>query len=335
MRPRACRIALSIIIACGLACGTALAQTVTMKLSTSTSGDAINEWMRILKQGVESRAAGKMKVEIYPASQLGSIPRTIEGVALGTIELSMNASGFYESLEPRFSVFAAPGLFDDIYHANRILGDPDIKKRLATFGATKGVEALSMFTPSSYAILSHKPITTLADLKGQKIRVPGSPLQTEALKRLGASPLSMAFGEVLPALQNRTIDAVWAVIPLFNALKFYDIAKTATNLPASWAVVVGLVNRNFMKSLGPQLEAIVRDEAGKADAAVLPWAAEEIARSSKAWAQHGGKEINLSAADAKRFLDESIAATTPLLTSTPQQKEDYQALDAAARKYRK
>ncbi len=335
MKTRASRIALSVIMACGLACGSALAQTVTMKLSTSTSGDAINEWMRLLKQGVESRAAGKIKIEIYPASQLGSIPRTIEGVALGTIELSMNASGFYESLEPRFSVFAAPGLFDDIYHANRILGDPDIKKRLAAFGATKGVEALSVFTPSSYAILSHKPITTLADLKGQKIRVPGSPLQTEALKRLGASPLSMAFGEVLPALQNRTIDAVWAVIPLFNALKFYDIAKTATNLPASWAVVVGLVNRNFMKSLGPDLEAIVRDEAGKANAAVLPWAAEEIARSQKAWAQHGGKEVNFSAVDAKRFLDESIAATMPLLTSTPQQQEDYQALDAAAKKYRK
>ncbi len=329
------RIAVSLCIAGCLASGAALAQTVTMKLSTSTSGDAINEWMRLLKQGVDARAAGKMKVEIYPASQLGAIPRTIEGVAMGTIELSMNASGFYETIEPRFSVFAAPGLFDDIYHANRILGDPDIKKRLATFGAPKGVEALSMFTPSSYAILAHKPIATLADLKGQKIRVPGSPLQIEALKRLGAAPISMAFGEVLPALQNRTIDAVWAVIPLFNALKYYDIAKSATNLPASWAVVVGLVNRNFMKSLGPELEAIVRGEAAKADAAVLPWAAEDIARSQKAWAQNGGKELNLSAADAKRFLDESIAATAPLLTSTPQQKEDYQSLDAAAKKYRK
>ena len=53
-----------------LASGSALAQTVTMKLSTSTSGDAINEWMRLLKQGIEARAPGKMKVEIYPASQL-------------------------------------------------------------------------------------------------------------------------------------------------------------------------------------------------------------------------------------------------------------------------
>lgn len=325
----------SLFLALCLASAGALAQTFTMKLSTSTSGDAINEWMRLLKQGVEARAAGRIKIEIYPASQLGAIPRTIEGVALGTIELSMNASGFYESIEPRFSAFAAPGLFDDLYHAHRILTDAEIKTRLATFGATKGIEALSMFAPSQYSILAHRPIATLADLKGQKIRVPGSPLQIEALKRLGASPLSMAFGEVLPALQNRTIDAVWAALPLFNALKYYDIAKSATILPASWAVAVGLVNRNFMKSLGPELEAIVREEAGKADAAVLPWAAEEIVRSQKAWAQHGGKELNLSAADAKRFLDESIAATAPLLTATPQQKEDYQALDAAAKKYRR
>jgi TRAP-type transport system periplasmic protein len=325
----------SMFLALCIANAGAVAQTFTMKLSTSTSGDAINEWLRLLKQGVEARAAGRIKVEIYPASQLGSIPRTIEGVALGTIELSMNASGFYESIEPRFSVLAAPGLFDDLFHASRILSDPEVKKRLATFGASKGIEALSMFAPSQYAVLSHRPIATLADLKGQKIRVPGSPLQIEAMKRLGASPLSMPFGEVLPALQNRTIDAVWAALPLFNALKYYDIAKTATNLPASWAVVVGLVNRNFMKSLGPELEAIVREEATKADNAVLPWAAEEIGRSQKAWASHGGKELVLPAADAKRFLDESIAATVPLLTSTPQQKEDYQALDAAAKKYRR
>ena len=313
----------------------ASAQQFTMKLSTSTSGDALVEWLNTLKKGVESSSGGKIKVEVYPASQLGAIPRTIEGVALGTIEMSLNASGFYEGLEPRFGVLNTPGLFDSLEHGYAVVHDPAIRSRVATFGAAKGVEALSLIIPSQYAILSHKQVNALADLKGQKIRVPGSPVQIEQLKRFGATPLSMPFGEVVPALQNRTIDGVWVGTTLFTALKFYDIAKPMTLLPSHWATTVPLVNRNFMKSLGPQLEKVVRDEADKADRHVLEWAAADIKRSAGIWEQNGGKHINLSAADSKRFIDESLAATLPLLTATPQQKEDYQAFDQAAKKHRR
>ena len=316
--------------------GTASAQQQhTMKLSTSTSGDALVQWLNTFAKGVQASSGGKIKAEVYPASQLGSIPRTIEGVALGTIEMSYNASGFYEPLEPRFAVLSAPGLFDSQAHGAKVLADPAIRQRLATFGAAKGVEPLSIFIPSQYVIVSHKPINTLAEFKGQKIRVPGSPLQIEPLKRFGASPLSMPFGEVLPALQNRAIDGVWAGTTLFTALKFYDIAKTMTYLPSHWAATVPLVNRNFMKSLGPDLEKSVRAEAQKADKHILTWAAEDIKRSAGIWEKNGGKHIHLPAADAKRLISESLAAAMPLLTATPQAKEDYEAFDAAAKRNRK
>ena len=317
-----------------LAATSAGAQQFTMKLSTSTSGDALVEWLNTFAKGVQASTGGKVKAEVYPASQLGAIPRTIEGVALGTIEMSLNASGFYEGLEPRFAVLNTPGLFDSLEHGYKVVHDPAIQQRVATFGAGKGVEALSLLIPSQYAILSHKAVNSLNDLKGQKIRVPGSPIQIEALKRLGASPLSMPFGEIVPALQNRTIDGVWVGTTLFTALKFYDIAKPMTLLPSHWATTVPLVNRNFMKSLGPDLEKMVRAEALKADAHVLKWAADDIKRSAGIWEQNGGRHINLPAADARRFIDESLAAALPLLTATPQMKEDFQAFDAAAKKHR-
>ena len=322
---------LAVLLCAG--CATANAQ-VTMKLSTSTSGDALVEWLNVFARGVNASSGGKIKAEVYPASQLGAIPRTIEGVALGTIEMSLNASGFYEGLEPRFAVLNTPGLFDSLEHAYKVVHDPAIQKVVASFGAGKGVEALSLLTPSQYAILSHKAVNSLADLKGQKIRVPGSPIQLEALKRLGANPLSMPFGEIVPAMQNRTIDGVWVGTTLFTALKFYDIAKPMTLLPSHWATTVPLVNRNFMKSLGPDLEKIVRAEAIKADTQVLKWAADDIKRSAGIWEQNGGKHLSLSPADAKRFIDESLAATLPLLTGSPQANEDFQAFDAAAKRQR-
>jgi TRAP-type transport system periplasmic protein len=325
----------AVAVALAAALGSASAQQYTMKLSTSTSGDALVEWLNTFAKGVNAASGGRIKAEVYPASQLGSIPRTIEGVALGTIEMSFNASGFYEPLEPRFAVLSAPGLFDSQEHGYKVLHDPAIRQRLATFGAAKGVEPLTIFVPSQYVIVSHKPIKALADFNGQKIRVPGSPLQIEPLKRFGALPLSMPFGEVLPALQNHTIDGVWAGTTLFTALKFYDIAKDMTYLPSHWAATVPLVNRNFMKSLGPELEKIVRAEADKADEHTLRWAADDIKRSEKIWGEHGGRDIHLSSAEQKRFLDESIAATRPLLTATPQAKEDYEAFSATAAKYRK
>ena len=324
---------LAVLAALALAAGSAAAQH-TMKLSTSTSGDALVEWLNVFAKGVTTSTGGKVKAEVYPASQLGPIPRTVEGVALGTIEMSLNASGFYEGLEPRFAVLNTPGLFDSLEHAYAVIHDPQLLKRIATFGEAKGVEALTLIVPSQYAILSHKAVNRLEDFKGQKIRVPGSPIQMEALRRLGANPLSMPFGEIVPALQNRSIDGVYVGTTLFTALKFYDIAKPMTLLPSHWATTVPLVNRKFMKSLGEH-EKTVRAEAQTADAHILKWAAEDIQRSAQIWEKNGGKHIHLPPADAKRFIDESLAATMPLLTATPQAKEDYQAFDAAARRHRK
>src|SRR5882672_3027000 len=118
------------------------AQQFTMKLSLPTVNDVTHEYFKRMKAGIEQRAAGKIKVDIYPANQLGQLPAVVEGVALGTIEAASSANGFWVSLEPRFQVLDAPGLFDDLIHGNKMLNDPGIRARLATWGADKGVEIL-------------------------------------------------------------------------------------------------------------------------------------------------------------------------------------------------
>src|SRR5450756_3171661 len=104
------------IAAMVLFAGAAGAQQFTMKLSSPTVNDAPHEWMKAFKAGVEQRSNGRIKVEIYPASQLGQIPATVEGVAMGTIEFAIPAVGFLIGMEPRFQVFDAAGMFDGIEH---------------------------------------------------------------------------------------------------------------------------------------------------------------------------------------------------------------------------
>lgn len=206
---QACAIirALVILIAAVVMCmAPAQAQQFTMKLSTPTINDATTMWMEAFKAGVEQRSNGSIKVEIYPANQLGQIPATVDGVALGTIEMTTPAVGFFVGLESRFQTLDAAGLFDSIEHGEKVLNDPDIRKRLATFGEAKGVEPLFTFVNGPLMILSHKPIHGLADFEGQKIRVPGpAPLQIEPFKSSACLLSRCRWARLCPRCRTRAL----------------------------------------------------------------------------------------------------------------------------------
>jgi len=318
-----------------LATAPARAQQFTMKLSSPTINDVVHEYYKALKAGVEARAGGRLKLEIYPANQLGQLPAVVEGVALGTIEAGSAANGFWVSLEPRFQVLDAPGLFDDVLHGNKIVNDPAIRARLATFGADKGVEVLTPAIYSPLMLLTHKGVRAVADFQGQKIRTQGgAPIQVDPFRKLGALPISLPLGEALPAMQNRTIDGMVAAAAPFVAFKYFDIAKPMTYLPSTIFAAPVLVNRQFMKSLGPELEAIVRDESRKAEALFSDWNVADIKRAEEVWKKSGGEIVTLSPDETKRYLDTVTPVASAILSANPKVKEDYQALLAAAAKYR-
>jgi C4-dicarboxylate-binding protein DctP len=318
----------------GLSSVNAFAQ-FTMKLSSPTVNDLTHEWMKEFKAGIEARTGGKIKVEIYPASQLGQIPATVEGTAMGTIEMVMPASSFLIGTEPRFQLFDAPGLFKDMAHAQRVFADDGIRKRLATFANAKGMEMIAAWPHGPVALLSHKAIRKVDDFKGQKIRVPGAaPLQIEPFKKLGATPISMPLGEVLSAMQNKTIDGLIASATVFTAFKYYDIAKSLTGLPESLLVVPAMVNMNFLKSLGPELAAAVRDEAFKAQRKVEKFGIEDAERTIETWKKNGGENIVLPAGEAKTYLDQVKSVLPALLSANAKMKEDYDAITAVAQKLR-
>jgi TRAP-type transport system periplasmic protein len=312
----------------------AQAQQFTMRLSSPTVNDAPHEWMKQFKAGVERRTNGKIKVELYPASQLGQIPSTVDGVALGTIEFAIPAVGFLIGLEPRFQVFDAAGLFDNVPQSQKVLADPEVRKRLASFGETRGVELLVIGNNGPLMAVSYKPIRTIADFKGQKIRVPGAaPLHVEPFKKLGALPLSIPLGEVLPALQNKTIDASISSFNVLTGFKYYDVTKTATYLPKSFLFVGGIVNRNFMKSIGPEMAAIVREEAQKAAVVFSTIGVDDVEKTRELWVKNGGEAITLPPAEAEAYLRDVTSAIPAVLAKDPQMKADYETILTAGKKY--
>ena len=312
----------------------ASAQQFTMKLSQPTINDVTYEYFKQIKAGIEQRSGGKIKVEIYPSNQLGQLPAVVEGVALGTIEAAASANGFWVSLEPRFQVLDAPGLFDDLVHGNKMLNDPDIRARMATWGADKGVEVLTHGLYSPLMILSHKAIRAVGDFQGQKIRTQGgAPIQVEPLKKVGVIPVSLPLGEALPAMQNKTIDGMVGAAAPYVAFKYYDIAKPMTYLPATLFAAPIVANRQWMKSLGPDLEKIVREESRKAEALFTDWNIADIKNKEEIWKKNGGEVITMSPEESKKYID-LVSPVAAALLASPKIKEDYDAILAAAKKYK-
>jgi TRAP-type transport system periplasmic protein len=324
------------IVASGVLAATlASAQQFTMKLSQPTINDVTYEYFKRMKAGIEQRAAGKIKVDIYPANQLGQLPAVVEGVALGTIEAAASANGFWVSLEPRFQVLDAPGMFDTLEQGFKVLNDPEIRARLATWGADKGVEVLAPSLYSPLMLLTHKAVRTAADLQGQKIRTQGgAPIQVDPLKKLGVIPVSLPLGEALPAMQNKTIDGMVGAAAPYVAFKYYDIAKPMTYLPSTMFAAPVVANRAWLKSLGPELEKIVREESRKAEEVFGEWDINDIKAKEDIWRKNGGEIITMSPDESKRYVDTVAPVAAAILAANPKVKDDYQALLAAAKKYK-
>ena len=310
-------------------------QTFTLRATTFALNDANHGYFLAFKEGVESRSKGRVKIDVFPAGQLGPTPRTIEGVTLGTVDFDMPATGFLIGVDPRFVVFDAPGLFDSMEHAQVVLRDPAIRTRIASMGAERNLEALFPFAPSPLALLSHKPVRAVTDLKGLRVRAPGgAPMHIEPFKALGAFPLSMPLNEVLPAMQNRGIDGTMSGWQIYAAFKYWDVAKAVTEVPGMFLASAVVASRSKLKALGPELEALVRAEALRAESYWYKNSPMDLARVRALWQANGGERIVFDPAEQKKFIAQATAMMPQLVAGNPKVQEDYEAFLAAAKKYR-
>ncbi|HLI23132.1 MAG TPA: TRAP transporter substrate-binding protein DctP, partial [Stellaceae bacterium] len=156
--------------------------TYTMKISVPTIHDIPNEWIDGFAAAVQKASAGRIKTEVYPASQLGSIPRQIEGTQFGSIQCELIPPEFMVGLDTRFQVLAAPGLVEDQKQGERLAGDASVRKLMLGLGADKGLHGVGLFFAEPDELISRTPIKTLADLKGKKVRIFASPFQTTAFQ---------------------------------------------------------------------------------------------------------------------------------------------------------
>jgi TRAP-type transport system periplasmic protein len=227
-----------------------------------------------------------------------------------------------------------PGVVSDTAHAQRVFADPEFRRLAFGFGNAKGFESISAFMHSPQNVVTRKPIKTLADFSGQKIRVLSTPLQIEPLRKLGAAPVPMPLSEVMPALQNGAIDGFIAASTVFSALKFYDAAKFQTELPQWPVVVLAACSKGWLAKLPADLRAIVLEEAGKAEAPTNDFGAKDIVAAREVWTKNGGQIIALSPDDTAAFAKHVNGVAAGILREQAAAKEAFDKYLALAQKHK-
>ena len=314
--------------------GSAAAQ-MDMKIGYATINDPQQAVGMEIEKRMAANASMGIKARNFPAGQIGKIPRMIEGLQFGTLEAMITPPGFLVGINKNFQVPDAPGIFDDVFHAHRALNDPEFFAKYSKLAESKGITMgmLYVYGPTSFA--SKKPIRTLDDLKGMKVRVLATKMESALVGSFGATGVPMPYTEVLAALQRGTLDACRSAIIVMGGSKFFTVTKSITVVESGMIPSAVLLSNAWLKKLSDDQRKFVTGTISGMGEWATNTAAEFGKRAEKLWQDNGAEVIRFSAADQKKFMDTVRPLGDEFLGKDPVTQDMYGLLKAAVARTRK
>lgn len=190
----------------------------------------VHKGLEELKRSAEERSGGKLKINIFPSEQLGTETQCLEKVQAGTLDITKVSAAAIGNFVPAYQVFGLPYLFRDEAHYWKVLEGPvgaemlDVVKTRGD-GSPSGLQGLGYFDSGSRNFYTVEPVTTVADLKGKKIRVMADQVAMDMVQAMGGSPTPISFGELYTALKQGTVDGAENNPPSFVSSRHYEICK--------------------------------------------------------------------------------------------------------------
>jgi TRAP-type transport system periplasmic protein len=298
---RGAAVVLAAVLACFAPLGPALAAAVVMKFGTATMNEGQHQFLKFYKAEVEKASAGRIEVQIYPNSQLGPIPREIEGVQLGTIQGYIGPVDFFVGVDPRFGVFSAPMVFRDEANAAATIADPAVRKAMFALVAPKRMVGIATLGLGASDYGAKKPILRLSDFAGKKLRINGTELERQKMAKLGATGIGMPLSEVVPALDQGTIDGTISGISVFVAFKMNDLLKTLTVTNDTFINSIAVVSKPWLDTLPPDLQKIVLEGGAAVAGKSQQWVFDFSKKLVGDWTALGGSVHTLPADDLAKM----------------------------------
>jgi len=262
---RLARSAAALALALAAACAApALAQApLKMNISlaqNSSYGVAIDAFAR----EVEQRTQGRYKVQNFYSAALGAERESVEGVQLGTLDLTLTSTGPLPNFVPEVAILDIPFLFRDYAHARAVLDGPIGQDLLQKFPAKNLVALAWAENGFRHMTNSRHPVNVPDDLKGLKMRTMENPIHIQAYRQFGILPTPMAFTEVFTALQQGTVDGQENPLSVITSAKLDQVQKYLTLTGHVYSPAVILMNKAKWDALSAADKQAFTDAAREA-----------------------------------------------------------------------
>jgi C4-dicarboxylate-binding protein DctP len=236
-------------------------RTYVMRIGYATKGNPLDMAAINFTEKMQKRVGDQVKVELYPAGQLGSNETMLQQLQQGTIQGVMNPPGFLGGRYDLVTILDLPYfLKTDLLSAVRILNGP-LGKKLTKGLEEKGMINIRFYPEGNQVILVKFPIQNLESFKGKKIRVMQSQIQIDTYNGWGASGIPMGVPELYTALQQGTVDGISATEMFFYTMKYHEICKTLFLAPQVPTPSMLIVNKKWYEGLPSDVKKAVNESA--------------------------------------------------------------------------
>ena len=283
---------------------------------------------------VEQESGGKLKIQIFPSMQLGGAPPQLYDQARdGVADLIWTLFGYMPNRFPRMEAFELPFVAHEKAAVNALAAQEysvaHAKEELAD------VHPICVWAHDGGLIHANKPVHTMEDLRGLKLRFP-TRLAGEALRALGAAPIGMPVPQVPEALSQRVLDGAvvpWEVVP---SIKLQELVKNHTAIPGSptfySATNILAMNKAKYESLSPELRQVLDANSGLTAAAMAAVPYDQQAQAVSDMARKRGNQIiTITEAEKQRWVTTTQPVTDAWVTQMKGRNIDGAALLAATK----
>jgi C4-dicarboxylate-binding protein DctP len=209
------------------------------------------------KKLAEKRTGGRIKVEVYPNSQLYKDKEEMEALQLGAVQmLAPSMAKFGQLGVKEFELFDLPFIFDNYQEVHRVTQGPIGAKLLAKL-EPKGIHGLAYWDNGFKLMSANKPLIAPEDFKGQRLRIQSSLVLDAQMRSMGANPHDMGFSEVYRALQTGTVDGTENPPSNLYTQKMHEVQKFVTLSRHGYLGYVVIVNKKFWNGLPADIRTIL------------------------------------------------------------------------------
>jgi len=254
-RRAALAAAASAVLACALLSAFAQAPIV-IKFSHVVAPDAPKGKAALrFKQLAEEATKGRVKVEVYPNSQLYKDKEELEALQLGAVQMLAPSLSKFGPLGARqFEIFDLPYIFQTEAQFVQVTSGK-IGQELFASLEPKGIKGLAFWSGGFHVFSANRPLRKPEDLKGLKMRIPSSKVLEASLRTMGALPQVMPFSEVYQAMQSGVVDGTENILSSYTTQKYYEVQKHVTLTNHTHTGYALIVNKKFWDGLPPDIQA--------------------------------------------------------------------------------